>query len=131
MNMLRELLLIFTLICVAQCELSLSSTEDLYAILNRTTEYFKNLGKILIIFNLNVKITILIYETFLAHDPLNNDTWNNIDNQIATYMNNIYDPPTYMIFPTSKRKKRGLENEPIRGEPKISHIFVQKSCEID
>jgi len=51
MNMLRELL-IFTLICV-QCEYSSSySMEDLYAILDRTTEYFKNLsnGKILIAF---------------------------------------------------------------------------------
>jgi len=65
MNMLRAFL-IFTLICVAQCEHSSYSTEDLYAILDRTTEYFKNLsnGKIFIALYLDIKFIIFMYETF-------------------------------------------------------------------
>lgn len=60
-----------------------------------------------------------MYEIFLAHDALNNDTSNNINNEITKYMNN-----TKMILQRSKRKKRGLENEPIRGESKISHVYL-------
>lgn len=61
MNMLRELLLIFTLICATQCERSPSyATEDLYAILDRTTEHFKNLsdGKISIALYSDIEITV-------------------------------------------------------------------------
>ncbi|XP_024888654.1 uncharacterized protein LOC112465371 isoform X2 [Temnothorax curvispinosus] len=112
--MLREPLLIFTLICVTQCEHSPYSKEDIYAILDRTRAYFKNLsnGKILIIWYLNIiKITVLISETFLAYDPLNNDTLNNINNEIAKYMNDT----TEAIRQKIKRQKRDLPNERSRG----------------
>ncbi|XP_012532717.1 uncharacterized protein LOC105834630 [Monomorium pharaonis] len=91
-NMLRELFLIFTLICVTQCGRYLShSTENLYAILDRTTEYFKNLSDV--------------------YDVLNSETLNNINNEIVKYMNDT----TETILQESKRRKRGLQNEPHKG----------------
>ncbi|XP_077278366.1 uncharacterized protein LOC143906276 isoform X2 [Temnothorax americanus] len=90
-NMLRELLLIFTLICVTQCKHSPYSKEDIYAILDRTREYFKNLSN--------------------AYDVLNNDTLNNNNNEIAKYMNDT----TEAIRQKIKRQKRDLPNERSRG----------------
>lgn len=68
-------------------------------------------------------MTNLIYETFLAYDVLNNDTSNNINNEIAKYMNNT----TKAILQKGKRQKRGLQNEPDKGEQKISYVYLCKN----
>jgi len=59
-NMLQKFLLIITLICMTKCERSFQSysAENLYAILDQTTEYFKNLS--------NGKILILIISSFIC-----------------------------------------------------------------
>lgn len=57
---------------------------------------------------------------FLAYNVLNNDTWNNINNEIAKYMNDT----TKTILQRSKRQKRGFQNEPSRGEQKLSHVYI-------
>ncbi|KAL6265404.1 hypothetical protein P5V15_002200 [Pogonomyrmex californicus] len=98
--MVREFLLIFTLICVTKCKSSSSySTESLYTILDRTTEYFKNLSN--------------------AYDILNVDT-NDIDNKIARYMNDM----TKTILQKNKLQKRSLQNEtePSKGNQRISNV---------
>lgn len=55
---------------------------------------------------------------FLAYSVLNSDTRNNINNEIAKYMNNM----TKEILERNKRQKRNLENEPNKGEQKIFHL---------
>lgn len=60
------------------------------------------------------------HSTFLAYDVLNNNTSNNINNEIAKYMNDT----TKAILRESKRQKRGLQNEPRKGKNKISSMYI-------
>ncbi|GAB1868163.1 hypothetical protein CAJAP_09242 [Camponotus japonicus] len=87
--MLQKFLLIITLICMTKCERSFQSysTENLYAILDQTTEYFKNLSN--------------------AYEVLNTDSSNDINNAINKYMENV----TKTIFQSNKRQKRSLPND--------------------
>ena len=54
---------------------------------------------------------------FLAYNILNSDTRNNINNEIAKYMND-----TTKELQRNKRQKKSLENEPSKGEQKIFHL---------
>ncbi|KAL0105374.1 hypothetical protein PUN28_016792 [Cardiocondyla obscurior] len=87
--MLRKFL-IFILICVARSEYSYLK-EDVYSILDRTKDYFKNLND--------------------AHGVLNSETSNNINNEIAKYMSD-----TKEVLRKSTRQKRSSQNESNRGE---------------
>lgn len=127
--MLRELLLIFTLICATQCERSRSyATEDLYAILDRTTEHFKNLSDGKISKSLCTWILLKLlskfmkHSAFLAYDILNDDTSSNINDEIARYMND-----TKAILRGSEREKRSPQNEPGKGELRVLHVHLCKN----
>lgn len=60
------------------------------------------------------------HSAFLAYDVLNSDTSNNINNEIAKYMNDT----TEAIFRDSKREKRGLQNEPHKGKKNMFSIHT-------
>ncbi|XP_012224336.2 uncharacterized protein clos [Linepithema humile] len=86
--MLQKLVQIFILICVIKCKHSSSyPIENLYAILDQTTEYFKHLSNVS---ELNTA----------------NNTLNSINDAINKYMENT----TKAILPKSKRERRGLQN---------------------
>ncbi|RLU23456.1 hypothetical protein DMN91_003660 [Ooceraea biroi] len=80
---MSEKFLIFALICVTKCEYSSPSysVENVYATLDRVTEYFRNLSN--------------------AYKVLNDDVWNDINNDITKYMENT----------SSKRQRRDLQDE--------------------
>ncbi|XP_072746368.1 uncharacterized protein [Anoplolepis gracilipes] len=86
--MLYKFVLIIILICMTRCEhFSQSySMENLYAILDRTTEYFKNLTNV--------------------YEILNTDSSNSINNEITEYMENA----TKTILQRNKRQKRSFQN---------------------
>lgn len=54
---------------------------------------------------------------FLAYNILNSDTKNNINNEIAKYMND-----TTKELQRNKRQKKSLENERSKGEQKIFYL---------
>ncbi|XP_029165434.1 uncharacterized protein LOC114936425 [Nylanderia fulva] len=104
--MLHKFFLIITLICMTRCEYSsLSySMENLYAVLDQTTEYFKN-------FTNEYKI-------------LNTDSSNNINNAIDKYMENA----TKTILQRIKRQKRSLQNlQPSKDDVKVLEGFEEAS----
>lgn len=75
---------------------------------------------------LDIKITAFMkHTTFLAYDILNSDTSNNIAKEIAKYMSDT----TKAIHQSSKRQKRGFQNEskPSKGKQKISHVYLCKN----
>ncbi|XP_070162269.1 uncharacterized protein [Polyergus mexicanus] len=112
--MLHKLFLIITLICMIKCEHSSQSysMENFYAILDQTTEYFKNLtnGKILtsiLVFSFIVYKNFglhLKHLAFLAYEVLNSDS---INNAINKYMKNA----TKTILQRNKRQERSLQDD--------------------
>lgn len=106
--MLRKFLLIFTLIYVIKCKRHPHySVENLYTILDRTSEYFKTLknGNTDDVLALIMKFprSLMKLSILLAHESTNNDI-SNIDGKIAKYM----EATTKVIL---QRQQRSLRDD--------------------
>lgn len=116
-NMSKRLLLIFTLICTTGCKrYPHYSVENLYAVLDRTSEYFETLrnGVVSVAFARSSsklpRFTHTKLSALLAHESPNASA-SNVDGEIAEYME-----ATTKAIVQRQRRSRREDLQPSEGE---------------